>query len=86
MTAKFDNIKGFRLLDEGDLLEFWPTCAMSKGWLFLIKKNGWFDLESSRSGFLTEKNPGIFEYFISGENNCLSILSGDKPKIEVYSI
>jgi len=85
-TVRFSEVAGFRLLDEGDLLEFWPACASANGWLFLINKNGWFDLESSRSGFMREKSLSLFEYFIASQNSCLSVLSSEAPKVETYSI
>jgi hypothetical protein len=82
VTVRFSEVAGFRLLDEGNLLEFWPACAAVKGWLFLIRKNGWFDLESSRPGFLLEKGLGLSEYFIASQNSCLSVLSGRAPTVE----
>lgn len=84
--ARFSEIMGFRLLDEGDLLEFWPACARDNGWLYRIKEHGWSDLEASRPGFLLEQGLGLVEYFISSENNCISILSSAVPKVEIFSI
>jgi hypothetical protein len=86
VTVKFDDVVGFRLLDEGDLLEFWPSCAKEKGWLFLIQEHGWFDLEKTRAGFLRETGHSIYEYFIASQNGCLSILSSGIPDINFYSI
>ncbi len=85
-TVRFSEVVGFSLLDEGDLLEFWPVCSARNGWLFLVSKNGWFDLESSRSGFTREKNLNLSEYFIASQNSCLSVLSGVAPAVESYSI
>ncbi len=85
-VVTFIDILGFRLLDEGNLLEYWPECSSENGWLFRILKNGWFDLEQSRSGFLLEKGKGISEYFIASQNNCLSVLSSEIPMVEIYSI
>ncbi|MYM90343.1 hypothetical protein GTP91_24620 [Rugamonas sp. FT82W] len=86
VIAKFEEVVGFRVLDEGDLLEFWPVCASDNGWLFEIQENGWFDLEASRPGFLREKGLGVSEYFIASQNSCISILSGGAPMIEILSI
>src|SRR3569833_298124 len=61
--VRFGEVTGYRLLDEGDLLEFWPVCARANGWLFRINENGWFDLEASRPGFMREKGLGLSEYF-----------------------
>lgn len=80
--VKFIEVLGFRLLDEGNLLEFWPACASENGWLFLVKNNGWLELESSRPGFLLEKGTGLFEYFIAGRNSCLSVFSSEAPSVE----
>ena len=80
--VRFDGIRGFRLLDEGDLLEFWSD-NRPVGWLWEIEKGGWFDLETFRKGFLssrTEKNK-IKEYLILGINDCLSVFAYDKPEI-----
>lgn len=52
----FYSTLGFRVLDEGDLLEFWPHCSTTNGWLFEIESDGWFDQESQRKGFLSMEN------------------------------
>ena len=47
----FDSPSGYRVLDEGDLLEFWPTCSAVNGWLYQITSGGWLDQEKQRAGF-----------------------------------
>jgi hypothetical protein len=84
--VRFSEVTGLRLLDEGDLLEFWPACSSANGWLYRINENGWFDLEASRPGFMREKGLGLSEYFIASQNSCISVLSSDIPSVEVYSI
>lgn len=84
--VRFRGVLGFRLLDEGNLLEFWPTCSADNGWLFLIKKNGWFDLESTRSGFLLTREYGLSEYFVASMNSCLNVLAEEPPIVEVFPI
>ncbi|WP_148715529.1 hypothetical protein [Chitinolyticbacter meiyuanensis] len=84
--ARFGDIAGLRLLDEGDLLEFWPACASGNGWLFRVDKNGWFDLEASRPGFMRERGLGLLEYFIASQNSCINVLSCEAPSVEIYSI
>lgn len=71
VIVKFGEVAGFRLLDEGDLLEFWPVCAGTNGWLFQINANGWFDHEATRPGFIREQGLGLSEYFIAGQNSCI---------------
>ncbi len=91
VTVQFDGTKldiyiddpaGFRVLDEGDLLEFWPACSSSNGWLYEIKTGGWLDQESMREGFLLSNNEKIKEYFITGMNFCINVLAWEPPQIE----
>lgn len=84
--ARFPDIAGFRMLDEGDLLEFWPTCAQGNGWLFRIHQHGWLELESSRAGFIRADAKGLQEYFFSSQNGCLSVLAYEAPHVEMLSI
>ena len=85
-SAVFSEVIGFRVLDEGDLNEFWPDCAADNGWLFRIRAGGWFDQEVSRPGFLHEKIPGLDEYFVAGQNDCISVLAGEAPRVEITAI
>lgn len=72
---------GFRLLDEGDLLEFWPQCSLDRGWLYEVKSGGWRDLESSRPGFLTQHHSAVSEFLLVTQNSCLSVLSAESPNV-----
>jgi len=38
----FENVIGFRLFDEGDLLEFWPECSAEHGAFFLLNRAAGF--------------------------------------------
>src|SRR5262245_40647020 len=81
-TVRFESVKGFRVLDEGDLLEFWPTCSWPNGgWLWVVHEGGWFDFESTRPGFLYMKYKGASEYLVTGENECVSVISYDCPVV-----
>lgn len=77
----FDGIRGFRVLDEGDLLEFWNPETRTKGWLWQVHKGGWFDLECLRSGFISGTTSGYKEFLILGVNECVSVISIDDPTI-----
>ncbi|GAA68377.1 MULTISPECIES: hypothetical protein [Pseudoalteromonas] len=78
----FEDPAGFRVLDEGDLLEFWPDCSLQAGWLHEINSDGWFDLEKNRNGFLLADNAKVTEYLVVGVNYCVSILAWEKPKVQ----
>ena len=84
-TVKFEDVLGFRMLDEGDLLEYWPACSRDNGWLFLINGDGWFDLESTRPGFLHQRGGRIAEYFLATQNGCVSVLAGSAPTMDSQS-
>lgn len=78
----FDGAIGLRVLDEGDLLEFWPDCSSQNGRIFRILSGGWKDQEFQREGFLCrETNPDLPEYFVAGQTHCVSVLSVSPPDI-----
>ena len=39
----FAGAEGHRVLDEGDLLEFWPECSAPNGCIFKVLSGGWFE-------------------------------------------
>jgi hypothetical protein len=81
-TVTFAATLGHRVLDEGDLLEFWPHCSRPNGWLFQIDAGGWFEQECARQGFLArDTQSGIQEYFVAGDNTCVNVLSWEPPKV-----
>ena len=82
LDVTFDAPVGFRVLDEGDLLEHWPDCSASSGWLYEIAGQGWLDQERQRGGFLSGHNPAVKEYFIAGVNYCVSVFAWEKPDVQ----
>jgi len=75
---------GFRVMNEGDLLEFWENYKPGSDWLCRVHEGGWNDLESTRDGYLSRHQPGLQEYLVVGRNECVSILSYEQPTI-VYA-
>ncbi len=81
-TVAFEYVEGFRVLDEGNLLEFWPTCSRQNGWIYQITNGGWLDQESKRDGFLVNINRKTFlEYFVIGADNCVNVMSREPPRV-----
>lgn len=78
VQVRISAVEGFRVLDEGDLLEFWPVC--SGGWLHEITAGGWLDQERLRSGFLSGDR-ALKEYLVSGADKCLNVLAWEAPVI-----
>jgi hypothetical protein len=82
----FDGVRGFRCLDEGDLLDFWDHLTIRDGWFFEILEGGWRDLEAHRPGFLS-KILEFREYLIISDNLCVSILTKIEPRmVEPYAV
>lgn len=80
--VEFAGAVGHRLLDEGALLEFWPGCSTPNGCIFRIESGGWFEQECGRQGFLLrDTQPHLPEYFVTGENGCVSVLSHSPPEL-----
>ncbi|HDY5946513.1 TPA: hypothetical protein RQ911_000542 [Pseudomonas aeruginosa] len=73
--------EGLRQLDAADLLEFWPACATSEGWLYRVEQGGWLDQECRREGFVARETKAVDEYFVNGGDRCLSVLSWSPPKV-----
>lgn len=77
-----DDVIGFRLLDEGDLLDFWSAGISSqKGWIFEIAAGGWLAQESLRAGFVSQQRAGVREFLVIGVDWCLSLLALSAPKV-----
>lgn len=78
----FKNVVGFRVLDEGNLLEFWDKDVRVPGWIWRVESGGWFELEKLRAGFLAQHHGDSHnEYLISGINDCLSVIAESEPII-----
>lgn len=80
-VVTFEDVTGFRVLDEGDLLEFWPECSSPRGWLFRVLEDGWFSQESQRSGFLARDTKKVTEYLITGVDDCVNVLAWSEPLV-----
>ena len=84
VTVVFSNPIGFRVLEEGDLLEFWENYHAGNGWLYEVISGGWHDLESKRYGYLSKDTRDVQEYLVAGENDCVSVLVDDYKRPDVF--
>jgi hypothetical protein len=76
----FRDVIGFRVLDERDLLEFWPEFSEAAGWLWRVEAGGWLDLERTRATFDTPRfYKDALEHLIV-DDKCVSILSQHPPE------
>jgi hypothetical protein len=81
VSVRFTDIQGFRVLDEHDLLHYWPTCSTPNGWIYEIGSGGWLSEEIAR-GSLVSSIPGVREYLVTGEEDCVSVLTLEAPTVE----
>jgi hypothetical protein len=84
----FDVPRGFRFLDEGDLLRYWDTGVFSGDHqLFEILSGGWIDQECKFPGMLSVTSAvGTFrEWFICTSNGCINVLSVNEPLIREFA-
>lgn len=80
-AVNFPGVEAFRVMDERDLMEYWPECSTPNGWIFQIHEGGWLSQESERPGSLiVHMNRGLKEYLVTGPNECVSILSTCTPE------
>jgi hypothetical protein len=79
----FPSPRGFRYLDEGDLLRYWrsPELSPRKHSVFEITGGGWMEQERQTTGMLDSTAAfGWFrEWFIITDNGCLNVIAGEPP-------
>ena len=81
IDIEFDSPIGFRVLDEGDLCEFWSTCSSKNGWLHQILSGGWLDQEKQRPEFLSAHVDELKEYLVIGCNFCVGVFAWEDPSV-----
>ena len=78
---RFADVFGLRILDEGDLLEFWPTCSAPRGQLYEVTDGGWFAQERLRHGFISAvtRTEVCREFLVPGCDDCVNVLALEAP-------
>jgi hypothetical protein len=84
LRVSFDTVRGFRCLDESDLLNFWADNFIQENWFFEITAGGWFDQEAKGEGFMHWNTDR--EFFICGVNDCISVLASEPPRFEIVGV
>lgn len=82
----FNSPEAIRVLDEGQICEFWNTYGAPNGWLWHVTDGGWLALESHRDGFwLADTTPTqLHEYLVVGDQ-CVFVLTRHPPTFEIDS-
>ncbi len=78
----FPDVVGFRVLDERDLMEYWPACSSPDGGLFEIQQGGWLEQEQARPGScIGPMKLPRHEFLVVGCDNCVSVLTSSQPRV-----
>ena len=77
----FEEVCGFRALDEGDLFSWWKETNLTKGWCFEVSEGGWFDFERQRKDFVSGSTNSYREFLVIGVDLCVSVITNEEPTI-----
>ncbi|HEY0502982.1 MAG TPA: hypothetical protein VGD42_05740 [Lysobacter sp.] len=83
----FKRPRGFRVLDEGDLIRYWESGAFrADRHLYEVTSGGWKAQEIEIAGMLsvTDDVGGYREWFIATTNRCANVLSVREPEIREW--
>ncbi len=80
----FDSPEAVRVLDEGQVGEFWNTYSATNGWLWRVTDGGWLALESQRDVFwLPDSKPTPLDEYLVVSDQCVFVLTRHPPSIEI---
>ena len=82
----FKSTRGFRYLDEGDLLPYWRSAAFDNAHHLVheIKRGGWVEQETNNGMLSTTSAFGLpREWLIASSNGCLNVISTVEPLIRL---
>jgi hypothetical protein len=83
----FRGPRGFRFLDEGDLIRYWESEVFTHGYhLFEVLSGGWLEQETQLQGMLsvTQGMGGFREWFIYTTNGCINVLAVHEPLVREF--
>ncbi len=74
----FKSARGFRYLDEGDMIKYPFPDDCTRNYVQTIAKDGWAQQENDFGNIVTS---GHQEYLIATINECVTVLAYEKPII-----
>lgn len=82
IRLRFENIVGFRVLDELNLTEFWQDYHEKAGSVWEVQSGGWMDLEGQRSAFCSKGiYPDLREFLVVGDM-CVNVMCPSPPIVQ----
>lgn len=87
LEIHFNNINGFRMLGEENLIAYWETEKFkSNHHIYEILSGGWTSGEPLADGILsTSEFISYREWFIATTNDCVTVLSSEEPHIREFT-
>lgn len=76
----FDSPLAVRIMDEGQVCEFWNTYSTPHGWLWRVLEGGWIALEAQRSKFWATANPRAVAEFLVVDDQCVFVITTTPPR------
>src|SRR6185437_1374569 len=82
LEVYFRRVRGYRYLDEGDLIAYWKTETFRSPYHgYEITKGGWLAGENVESGILEIARAfELREWFVCTTNGCMNILAASPPE------
>ena len=76
----FERAEGFRMLDEGKMLNYpWKELKPDEYFVHEVPKGGWLDLESGAGNMYL--SDGAKEYVVATMNECVSVIAWEPPVV-----
>ena len=84
LKVYFEYARGYRYLDEGDLLMYWKSDKFITPYhVYELLSGGWSNGERTDPGLLhVSQAVGVKEWFIATTNGCLNVLTDSVPTAE----
>ena len=76
----FDSPLAVRVIDEGQICEFWNTYSRPNGWLWQVLDGGWIALESQRARFWGTDHPRPVLEFMVADDQCVFVMTMTPPR------
>ena len=87
LVLLFEDVRGYRVLDERDLGAYWPECSEPNGRVFHVESGGWLDQEKLRPDFLEfELIPDLKEFLVPGIEDCVCVLCVKPPEVRRHAL
>ena len=84
VCVEFEEPLGFRVLDEREMTNYWPTCSTQNGWLFQIYSDGWLTEENKRNS-IAELFPKAKEFLVTSIMECVTVIAINPPVVRLYT-